>query len=442
MTSDARSYKPLAILRIGAALIVLVQLAVLWSARALILDDNGLVPWTLGEALIDPVMPRLSWVAKAVAPLGIGSHGAVTLVLALQLIAGVGLLLGWRTRLFAALAWVAHLVIIGSSPAYTYGLGKMLVIALFYCWVMPVGREWSLDARRRAAPVAGDEASISILVLRLHMCIIYAAAGFSKAAGEQWWSGEAVWRALSLPQFQQFEPSFFGGFPLALQALAIASVVVQLAFPILVWTRLRVLIVVLAEALHLGIAIFLGLWLFSALMIVLNAAAFGEAIWRRVEAWLGARDAAPAKGAKVTIVYDGACPFCSDYVRYQDLRAASESVELVDARADRDALARYGIEPVELEDGMVVIVDGVAHHGADAVHALSHLSARPGNWWVAGVAAASRGQAASRLLYPFLKLGRRIALTALGVPRFSNRSPETRPRVPRRRPRRARAPDA
>ena len=36
------------------------------------------------------------------------------------------------------------------------------------------------------------------------------------------------------------------------------------------------------ELLHLGIAIFLGLWLFSGIMIVLNAAAFGESLWRTV----------------------------------------------------------------------------------------------------------------------------------------------------------------
>ena len=60
----------------------------------------------------------------------------------------------------------------------------------------------------------------------------------------------------------------------------------QLAYPVLVWTRFRVAIVVLAELLHLGIAVFLGLWLFSGIMIVLNAAAFGESIWRTVaERW-------------------------------------------------------------------------------------------------------------------------------------------------------------
>ena len=124
---------------------------------------------------------------------------------------------------------------------------------------------------------------------------------------------------------------------------------------------------------------------------------------------------------KVTIVYDGACPFCSDYVRYQDLKARAETVELVDARADSQALDRYGILAEDLEDGMVVIVDGVAYRGAAAVHTLSKLSRTPRNWWVAAVAVASRPLVLSRLLYPVLKLGRRIALTALRVPRFTGR---------------------
>jgi predicted DCC family thiol-disulfide oxidoreductase YuxK len=125
---------------------------------------------------------------------------------------------------------------------------------------------------------------------------------------------------------------------------------------------------------------------------------------------------------KVTIVYDGACPFCSDYVRYQDLKASAQTVELVDARADAQALDRYAIVASDLEDGMVVIVDGVQYRGAAAVHTLSKLSRIPRNWWVATVAVASRPLVLSRVLYPVLKLGRRIALTALRVPRFTQRN--------------------
>jgi len=438
LLSEATSYKPLAILRIGVGVILLVQGAVVWDYRHLLLDEHGLVPWALGEALIDPLMPRLSTVAAALAPLGVSSQQTVALVMGLHLLAAFGLLLGLGTRACAFVAWITHLALIGTGAAYTYGLGKLLVIALFYCLVMPVGREWSIDRklRRRAGTAeTGDDATLSVLVLRLHMCLIYAAAGISKAVGEQWWSGDAVYRALSLPQFQQFDPAPLGAFPLALQAAAMGSVAVQLLYPVLVWTRLRFAIVVLAELLHLGIAIFLGLWLFSGIMIVLNAAAFGESLWRTI------RDRIPAKrvgvggarGVKVTIVYDGACPFCSDYVRYQDLKAAAESVELVDARTDTQALERYKIDAADLEDGMVVIVDGVPHYGAAAVTALSHLSKTPASPWVAAIAWASRPIAASRVLYPILKLGRRIALTFLRVPRFS-RSLETTPPLPPHRP--------
>ena len=259
----------------------------LWNYRELLIDEHGLVPWALGEALIDPLMPRLSVVARALAPLGVSSQQTVAIMMVLHLAAALGLLAGFRTRTCAFVAWITHLTLIGTGAAYTYGLGKMLVIALFYCLVMPVGREWSLDRKLGKVPAGepGDDASLAVLVLRLHLCLIYAAAGVSKAVGEQWWSGDAVWRALSLPQFRQFDPAPLAAWPLVLQALAVGAVVLQLVYPVLVWTRLRVAVVVAAELMHLGIAIFLGLWLFSGVMFVLNAAAFGEAIWRR----LGAR---------------------------------------------------------------------------------------------------------------------------------------------------------
>jgi predicted DCC family thiol-disulfide oxidoreductase YuxK len=118
------------------------------------------------------------------------------------------------------------------------------------------------------------------------------------------------------------------------------------------------------------------------------------------------------------ILYDGACPFCDDYVRYQRLRASVGTVDLVDARANPAILRDEGVSPAQLEDGMVVIYGGRQYHGADAVHLLSRLSDPPSRWWVRAVAWVSRSPRAARLLYPILKVGRRAALTLLGIPRF------------------------
>ncbi|MGE5615609.1 MAG: DCC1-like thiol-disulfide oxidoreductase family protein [Bacillota bacterium] len=124
---------------------------------------------------------------------------------------------------------------------------------------------------------------------------------------------------------------------------------------------------------------------------------------------------------KLRIIYDGACPFCDDYVRHQRLGRAVDGLELVDARAHPEVLAEHSIDPASLEDGMVVIADGRPHHGAQAIHLLATLGDAPSRAWVRAVAAASRSERAARILYPILKAGRRAALALLGIPRFPRR---------------------
>jgi hypothetical protein len=231
--------------------------------------------------MTDPLFFKLSHVAAILAPLGIGADTSVAILLLAHVLAATALLAGFRTRPAAIATWLTYLPLKNTGILFTYGLGSLLLIGLFYCMLMPVGRAWSMDRLAGREPRGDAEwVPFSIVVLRLHLCIVYAAAGLSKALGEQWWTGDAVWRALSLPQFQQFDPAPLLAFTPLLQAVAIASVLVQLTYPVLVWTRLRALAVFFTELLHLGIAVSLGLWLFSLVMIVFNAGAFGESLWR------------------------------------------------------------------------------------------------------------------------------------------------------------------
>ena len=274
-------------LRIGLGAALLIQAYVLWTYRELLLNANGPIPWALGDSWVDPVLPKLSDLLPLFSAAGLGAEAVVATVLAVHAVAAAFLMVGYRSRAAALFAWATFVLIKDSSPAFLYGVGAMMLIALFYCLLMPVAREWSLDRLLKAPMPGGRDASFSVLVLRMHLCIVYAAAGIAKAAGEQWWAGDAIWRALSLPQFRQFDPSPLLAYPLLLQALAIGTILAQLAYPVLVWTRARVVIVAATELMHLGIAIFLGLWLFSLMMIVLNAAAFGESVWKAISArWL------------------------------------------------------------------------------------------------------------------------------------------------------------
>ena len=420
--SEADSVKPLAAMRILVGAILLVQAYLMWRYRGILLDPAGPVPWSISDSWVDPWIPRLSDLAPLFVAAGLEAGLAGPAVLALHAIAAAFMTIGYRTRASVVVTWATFVLLRNSSLPWMYGLGAMLLIALFYSIFAPVGRAWSVDRMLARGPAPSVDTLLPadpapyVALFRIHLCIVYVASGFAKAMGDQWWSGEALWRALSLPQFRQFDPGVLLSWPFLLQAAALATIASQLAYPVLVWTRLRAPIVLFTELMHLGIAIFLGMWLFSAAMIALNTAAFGQSLWRALAATRERR--AGARPASVRIVYDGACPYCSDYVSYQRLRDAVDHVELIDARADPAVLGELSISHDQLEDGFVVLIDGERYAGGDAMHRLAGLSGPPGKWWVRLVAATSRWRPLARFLYPFLVRGRRVALARLGIPRF------------------------
>ena len=117
----------------------------------------------------------------------------------------------------------------------------------------------------------------------------------------------------------------------------------------------------------------------------------------------------------ILIIYDGACPFCRAYVRLHRLRETIGPVELLSARDTDVRIAHYQQQGFDLDQGMLVVMGDVVHSGADALHVLASCSTSFGwfnrcNRWF------FRSRRLSRLIYPILKAGRRIALFLLSVP--------------------------
>jgi predicted DCC family thiol-disulfide oxidoreductase YuxK len=115
---------------------------------------------------------------------------------------------------------------------------------------------------------------------------------------------------------------------------------------------------------------------------------------------------------QTTVIYDGDCPFCENYTQLMKLRQIGD-LELIDARQRPDVVRDLNARGIRLDSGMVVLVGGQFFHGADAMR---KLSMNPGT-----------GSAFSRLnrmvfanrwsalvVYPVLRLGRRLTLLALG----------------------------
>ena len=129
---------------------------------------------------------------------------------------------------------------------------------------------------RRATNIPTAWARLSLRVLQVHMCIVYFTSAVAKSLGDQWWSGEIMWRAMNMPELAQ-PISFWwlASVPWVCPALSLSSLAIEYIYAILVWPRATRFWMALATiGLHIGIGLGMGLVSFAAVMIVLTGSVF------------------------------------------------------------------------------------------------------------------------------------------------------------------------
>lgn len=111
---------------------------------------------------------------------------------------------------------------------------------------------------------------------------------------------------------------------------------------------------------------------------------------------------------KLLIIYDGACPFCTGYVALVRLQESMQ-VELLSARSADERVDELLALGYRLDDGMLIQLDGLIYVGAEAMHLLAIISNQHGMLNQMQRFVFSRKWLA-HLLYPLLRLGRRLVL--------------------------------
>lgn len=129
--------------------------------------------------------------------------------------------------------------------------------------------------------------------------------------------------------------------------------------------------------------------------------------------------------SRTAIVYDGGCPFCSAYVRLVRLREAVGPVELVDARQGGPLVDEIVAAGLDLDNGMVLKLEGKFYHGDECLNRLALLSTNSGAFNRL-TAQLFRRPAVARIAYPVLRAGRNLALKLMGREKLDIAKP-TRP---------------
>lgn len=273
---------PLGIYRILIASFALAQAALWYPDWLAFFGQDGWIQWEISQALSESWRLQMLHVHWLFEKFGFTPDQTVITFFWIYIVSCVGLLAGWFTRIWAILTWFCHYILMATIPTFMYGVDIFLHISLFYIMIMPVNKAFSLDLLQgRATPTSDWTVTLSIRVLQIHMCLAYFSAGYEKMMAKEWWDGNVLWRSVVQPDFRQYNLEFLAKYPFIPMVLSWFTMIIETFYFIAMWIpRIRVFWLLGMIMLHLGIGMFLGLWLFGIIMIIMSVSAFGYGAWQ------------------------------------------------------------------------------------------------------------------------------------------------------------------
>ena len=122
---------------------------------------------------------------------------------------------------------------------------------------------------------------------------------------------------------------------------------------------------------------------------------------------------------EILLVYDKECPACDTYCRLVEIAPSAGKLTLVDARDRTPVMAEITRAGLDIDQGMVVKMDGKIYYGSEAISALARVSSRSG-FFNRLSHYAFRSRTMAHLLYPPLRAGRNLLLKILGKTKINN----------------------
>lgn len=279
------------VLRIGYGLLYLVFLLREFPHRDEIWGPDS--PWT--PALARQLFDQTGWNSILILS---DSHAYFELCYVLAVVTSALFMLGWRTRATSVLFAVVVASFHARAIFMTDGGDNLILLMALYLVLTACGRRWSLDARRarrrtaRAGHVPEPVRSFSaqqlrdaritlttvvhncgMFIIAAQVCFLYGSAGLYKVQGPSWGGGTALHYALNLELFRPWPvlSHLVDQFPLLIAIAGYMTVLLQVGFPFVLFGRLKYPVLVMLLGMHIGIAVLMGLPLFSGAMIVADA---------------------------------------------------------------------------------------------------------------------------------------------------------------------------
>lgn len=264
--------------RISIGLIVLLHFLSYWQDFELLYTDKSIVPTDLqnlyGKYNIITIDDILAFLNKFFA-----YHISILIFKILYIILSVSIILGFFSRISSLLLIILQVSFIKYGTLLHYGADFFTTMSLFYIFIFPTSSYYSLQKKYFSGSlkfIPDQSLSLCKRLIQVHLCIAYFFSGFDKILGFNWWNGEAIWKAIHLPNFNHFiDLGSYISNPLFYIAAGWCTILIEILYPIFINIKhTRKIWLFLTIGMHLGIIICFNLFFFSAIMITWNLTSY------------------------------------------------------------------------------------------------------------------------------------------------------------------------
>ena len=302
LTLDLRA---LAVFRVGIGLLLALDTLMRWRDLRAHYADFGILP-------VAPFIQQFGNRLHISLHLASGTAGWQHCLFAITLLAGLAMMLGWRTRLATIAGWVLLVSVQNRNPMILNGGDVLLRLLYFWAMFLPLGARYSIDAALQTTQGAANNRLCSggTIALILQIAMIYLSTSLLKTGKEWWPDGTASYFALSLDSFATSTGVWLRQYFTLLHAATYFVYLLEAATTFLILSPFfqvvtRTVTLAVLVLMHLNFDVTMQIGLFPWIDIVALIALLPPAVVDRIVLSLKTE-----ARLRLTIYYDGDCGFC------------------------------------------------------------------------------------------------------------------------------------
>ncbi len=306
-TSLGLDLRSLALFRVGMAGVLLVDLVCRLGDLSAFYTDSGVLP---RDYILDSFFMPGAWSLHLIS----GEASVQGLFFFAQLVAGLFLLVGYRTGWATFVSWVLLLSLHNRAPVILTGGDDVLRHLLFWSLFLPLGRYFSVDSALNTAStqltgLSQKFTSGGTVAFILQVMVLYIFSALLKTGAEWHGEGSAVYYALHIDAITTSLAPYFLIFSERFPALTQSIYYIELFMPFLLispWKnacfRWGAILLLALLNLGFGMAFHLGLfpWINLMALLAFIPSDFWSFVWKKIS----------FNHKAFTLYYDGDCRVC------------------------------------------------------------------------------------------------------------------------------------